>query len=146
MRGIERREKCYVEVIADHDVDGRVEPLAVVWEDGRVFGIDRVVEQRYAASMKVGGHGLRYTVVMGGRERFIWHDDAGWYVERIVHDGVVSLEEAAGPSRKCDNSGEEPVEDRCVSSFVPVNIDEAERIVDALNVLAKRRNVSIEGT
>lgn len=145
MRGIERREKCYVEVIADHDVDGRVEPLAVVWEDGRVFGIDRVVEQRYAASMKVGGHGLRYTVVMGGRERFIWHDDAGWYVERIVHDGVVSLEEAAGPSRERDSSDEVPVEDRCVSAFVPVGIDEAERIANALNVLAKRRNVPIEG-
>ena len=146
MRGIERREKCYVEVIADHDVDGRVEPLAVVWEDGRVFGIDRVVEQRYAASMKVGGHGLRYTVVMGGRQRFIWHDDAGWYVERIVHDGVVSLKEVVGPSRERDSSDEEPVEDRGVSAFVPVGIDEAESIVDALNVLAKRRNIPIEGT
>lgn len=145
MRGIERREKCYVEVIADHDVDGRVEPLAVVWEDGRVFGIDRVVEQRYAASMKVGGHGLRYTVMMGGKERFIWRDDKGWYVERIVHDGVVSLEEAAKPSRERDSSGEKPIEDRCVSAFVPVGIDEAERIADALNVLGKRRKTPIEG-
>lgn len=75
MKGIERREKCYVEVIPRHALDGSVEPLALVWEDGRVFAIDRVIEKRRAASMRVGGHGLRYTVSICGRERFVWLDD-----------------------------------------------------------------------
>lgn len=101
MKGIERREKCYVEVIARHALDGSVEPLALVWEDGRVFAIDRVIEKRRAASMRVGGHGLRYTVSICGRERFVWLDDRGWYVEKIVSDGMVSLVEPGpgGPLR-----------------------------------------------
>lgn len=91
MQGIERREKCYVEVIARHDLEGNVHPLSIIWEDGRSFAIDRVMERRHAASMKVGGHGLRYTVLIEGHPKFLWLDDQGWYVEKIVHDGYVSL-------------------------------------------------------
>lgn len=91
MRGIERREKRYVEVIADHRVGGAVVPMAIIWEDGRRFPIDRVSEVRRCASMKVGGRGLRYTVEVGGRARHLWRDEGGWYVERIVHDGVTSM-------------------------------------------------------
>lgn len=91
MRGIERREKCYVEVIADHDTGGGVTPLAIIWEDGRRFEVDRVMERRYAASMKVGGHGMRYAIEVGGRQKFLWHDERGWYVERIVHDGITAM-------------------------------------------------------
>ena len=86
VQGIERREKCYVETIVDFGVDGRITPLAIVWEDGRRFDIDGVAERRYAASMKVGGHGMRYTVIIGGRARHLWHDDKGWYVEKIVRE------------------------------------------------------------
>lgn len=93
VRGIDRREKCYVEVIADHPVDGKVMPLAIIWEDGRRFPVDRVTDARYAASMKVGGHGMRYTVSIGGKLRYLWLDDRGWYVERIVRDGITSLQD-----------------------------------------------------
>lgn len=91
VQGVSRREKCYVEVVARHPVDGAVVPLVIIWEDGRRFPVDRVLEQRYAASMKVGGHGLRYTIVVGGLERFLWLDDQGWYVERIISGEGESL-------------------------------------------------------
>ncbi len=91
VRGIERREKLYVEVVVDVDADGTTTPLAIVWEDGRRFDVDRVVERRHAASMKVGGYGVRYTVQIGGRERHLWQDDRGWYVEAIVHDGITAM-------------------------------------------------------
>ena len=38
-----------------HDPDGRQRPLAIYWGDGRCFVVDRVLESRRAASMKVGG-------------------------------------------------------------------------------------------
>ncbi len=91
VQGIERREKRYVEVIADFDAQGQITPLAIVWEDGTRFEIDRVSERRRAASMKVGGYGTRYTVHIGGKLRYLWQDDNGWYVEAIVHDGITAM-------------------------------------------------------
>lgn len=91
MRNIEHREKCYVEVVADHDVDGGVTPLAIYWADGRCFTVDRVEDKRYAASMKVGGHGLRYAVYIEGKPKHLWHDGERWYVEQIIHDGITSM-------------------------------------------------------
>jgi len=91
VQGIERREKCYVEVVLDVSSEGKITPLAIYWLDGRCFCIDRVVERRYAASMKVGGHGMRYTVFIEGKPKFLWNDENGWYVERIVHDGITSM-------------------------------------------------------
>ena len=142
MKGIERREKCYIEVIAHHALDGSVEPLALVWEDGRVFAVDRVIEKRRAASMRVGGHGLRSTVSICGRERFVWLDDAGWYVEKIVSEGMVSLVEP-GAGRAAASEREEP-EERCMTSFVPVGFDEIGEIMDSLRTLARRTGRGID--
>jgi len=60
VKGIEHRRTRYVEVVSRTDTAGKVLPLAVVWEDGRTFEIDRVVDCRRAASLKVGGTGTRY--------------------------------------------------------------------------------------
>lgn len=137
MRGIERREKRYVEVVARHTAEGSVVPIEIVWEDGRRFEIDRVAECRRAASMRVGGHGVRYTVWIGGRERFLWRDERGWYVERIVPAVEVAL---VDPSAAAGSACEEaPVEgeDRCVTSFEPLSPDEFEGVVEQLNRLAE---------
>ena len=71
MKGVDRREKKYVEVVADFSEDGRVTPLEIVWDDGRRFSVDKVVDGRWAANMKLGGRGYRYTVMVGGRERLL---------------------------------------------------------------------------
>ena len=34
---------------------------------------------------------MRYAIEMGGRPKFLWHDERGWYVERIVHDGITAM-------------------------------------------------------
>lgn len=118
-----------------------MDPLAIIWEDGRVFGIDKVAERRYAASMKVGGHGLRYSVLIGGKPRFIWLDEHGWYVERIVRDGIVSLVEPgmgiAAP--QAEEAAERPV----VSCFVPIGLDEDGDAMRALKAHAKRTGIPI---
>ena len=80
MHGIESRKKTYVEAVVDID------------PDGRCFVVDRVLESRRAASMKVGGHGIRYTVEICGRTKHLWHSDDGrWYVEEIVPGNAGAL-------------------------------------------------------
>ncbi len=75
--------KAYVSVIVAHQPDGQKTPLQIIFEDGRKFDIDRVTERRRAAATKVGGTGIRYKIVIGGHERYIYEDDGLWFVEAI---------------------------------------------------------------
>lgn len=75
--------KIYVEVFARHSADGKVCPEAIVWEDGRLFAIDKILDVRPAASLKAGGQGTRYTCDIGGNVRYLFYDNDGvhWFVE-----------------------------------------------------------------
>lgn len=81
VRGIENREKKYVKVVSATDEDGLVTPLSIEWEDGRVYEIDRVLDRRHAASLKVGGTGMRYLVRIGHATTYLFHEEARWFVE-----------------------------------------------------------------
>ena len=70
-----------VEVIAKFDTAGGITPLMIVWEDGRKLPIDRVTDVRRAASLKAGGVGLRYTVVIYGKQRYLYYEEPLWFVE-----------------------------------------------------------------
>lgn len=84
VRGIDSREKRYVKVMAVTDEDGRITPVSVEWEDGRVYEIDRVLDRRQAASLKVGGTGMRYLVRIGQATTYLFHEDPRWYVEAKI--------------------------------------------------------------
>lgn len=77
------REKKYVDVVSLTSADGLVTPQAVIWDDGRRFAIDKVTDRRQAHSLKVGGTGMRYTILVGGRQTHLWYDDyrGSWFVE-----------------------------------------------------------------
>ena len=77
-------KKVFVEVIAKFDREGNVTPLTVIWEDGRKFKVDHVLDARRAASLKAGGIGLRYTCMIGGRSTYLWYEDPAWFVEGKV--------------------------------------------------------------
>ena len=79
MRGIAKREKCYVEVISRTTADGYTEPLYIVWDDGRRFEVDRVLDARTACSLKCGGVGVRYTVKVGGETTYLFFEDPRWF-------------------------------------------------------------------
>ena len=72
--------KKYVEVTAHHNAQGFVRPLILWWDDGRKYEIDRVLDVRRAASLKAGGIGIRYTCRILGKERYLYLDEAKWYV------------------------------------------------------------------
>jgi hypothetical protein len=84
VRGIASREKRYVKVVSVTDEDGRITPVSVEWNDGRVYEIDRVLDVRHAASLKVGGTGMRYLVRIGRTSTYLFHEDPRWYVEAKV--------------------------------------------------------------
>ena len=56
--------KVYVPVNLDVDAEGNIRPRLIRWMDGRVYEIDRLKHKCRAASTKVGGCGIRYTVMM----------------------------------------------------------------------------------
>lgn len=73
--------KVYVDVTAEFDTEGNIIPLAVEWEDGRLFEVDRVLDVRPAASLKAGGTGIRYTCRIFGKTTCLWKEDNRWFVE-----------------------------------------------------------------
>ena len=73
--------KVFVQVNADFDKDGRVFPRSIVWEDGRSFSVDRILDVRPAPSLKAGGSGMRYTCRILGRSAYLFLDGTQWYME-----------------------------------------------------------------
>ena len=84
VKGIESRRKRYVKVMSVTDEDGNVMPVSITWDDGCVYEIDRVLDRRRAASLKVGGTGIRYVVRIGNATTYLFHEDPRWYVEEKV--------------------------------------------------------------
>ena len=66
--------KVYVRVKADFDRQGFVHPKAITWTDGRVYEIDKVVDIKHMRAGKAGGNGDRFTVMIGGRERYLFYE------------------------------------------------------------------------
>ena len=67
-----------------HEIGGRAIPTSIVWEDGRVFAIDKVYDIRKAASLKAGGIGIRYTCKICAKTVIIFNDDGLWFMEKYV--------------------------------------------------------------
>ena len=78
--------KVYVDVNADHMADGTILPRTFVWEDGRRFEVDSVQDVRPAASLRAGGVGLRYTVLVRNKPTYMFLEEdngvARWFMER----------------------------------------------------------------
>ena len=78
----EKNNKIYVEVCALFTADGRMFPLAIIWEDGRRYRIDEVRDCRRAASLRAGGTGLRYTCRICGGDHYLYYEENNrWFVE-----------------------------------------------------------------
>lgn len=64
--------------------DGQVRPRKFLWKDGQWYKIDRVTYAERAASTKVGGCGIRYTIMVEGLPRFLYDEDGKWFMEDEV--------------------------------------------------------------
>lgn len=72
--------KQYVSVTAKFDSDGNILPIKINWDDGRSFDIDRITDIRYAASLKAGGAGIRYTCRIKQTEKYLYLEDNRWFI------------------------------------------------------------------
>ena len=73
--------KKYVEMIVKYLADGTIMPLAIHWNEGELYEIDRVIDIRPCASLKAGGAGIRYTCMIQGHQKYIWLEESKWFVE-----------------------------------------------------------------
>ena len=66
-------------------------PRVVIWEDGKKYVIDRVIDVRQAAARKAGGQGDRFTIEIRGQISYLFFERVPqltgnvigrWFVER----------------------------------------------------------------
>ena len=87
--------KVTVQVMVEFRPDGFMIPREIVWIDDSGeevhYPIDRVREVCQAAAQKAGGQGDRYTIVVNGRETYLFFERSvslsgrvigTWFVER----------------------------------------------------------------
>ena len=78
--------KVYVDVNVDHLTDGTILPRWFLWEDGRRYDVDKILDIRPAASLKAGGIGMRYTVRVMNKKTFMFLEEYQganrWFMER----------------------------------------------------------------
>ena len=70
--------KVFVQVDFRRLESGEVVPLTVALEDGRVWNIDRVLHS--SSSIDGEFEGIRYTVIIGSAEKYIYRVGHAWYV------------------------------------------------------------------
>jgi hypothetical protein len=73
--------KVFIDIVVKVKKDGTLIPLSIEWEDGKTYEIDRVLESKKAASLKVGGCGLRFTLKIHGKQTYVFYEDGKWFVE-----------------------------------------------------------------
>lgn len=74
--------KIYVDVVAEFTKEGKLSPREIIWEDGRKYEVDKILDTRLAPSLKAGGVGIRYTCRIQGREKYVFYEaNNRWFVE-----------------------------------------------------------------
>lgn len=62
--------------------NGMIVPKAVLWKDGRRFAVSRVLF--YSGSPTGEYEGIRYTVMIGSAEKYIYRVNHKWYVMALT--------------------------------------------------------------
>ena len=85
--------KVYVSVVVDFSSEGVMLPRTIVWEDGKKYDVDRVIDIRPAYAAKARGQGDRYTIKVNGERTYLYFVRSTnlsgnvigrWFVERKV--------------------------------------------------------------
>ena len=74
--------KVYVDVFEERQKDGFIRPISFIWEDGNEYTIDRILDASPGHSLKAGGYGIRYTVEIEGKRRYMFFEEDKWFMER----------------------------------------------------------------
>lgn len=71
-------KRVNVSVQAQIDRDGHISPQLIQWADGRMWRIERVLHSCRSPDLSFAG--FRYTVLIDGKERYLYRDGTVWYV------------------------------------------------------------------
>ena len=74
--------KINLDIIVRHTPEGKAIPKTILWEDGRRFAIDKILDIRRAAALKCGGIGTRYICKICNKEVAIFDEDGCWFLEK----------------------------------------------------------------
>ena len=86
VRGSERSFYCFLSSMRTgcHLSGSRLQTLLLFTYPRSNSTIDRVTKVERAASTKVGGCGIRYTVMVEGLPRFLYDEEGKWFMEDEV--------------------------------------------------------------
>lgn len=71
--------RTFVDVLCECFADGSLRPIKVAWPDGRSWEITRTLHISEPADHEF--EGIRYTVLIGSAEKYIYRLGSTWYVE-----------------------------------------------------------------
>ena len=77
-QGGEMMKRLYVTVNCDHTADGQSIPRIIKWDESRFSDIRRVL---YACTSPQEFEGIRYTILVGSAEKYLFKVGDKWYVE-----------------------------------------------------------------
>ena len=70
----QKTERIYVKVASEFDSTGYMQPLEIIWKDGRVFKIESIKDFRPASSLAEHLPGDCYTVVIKGEVKHLFFE------------------------------------------------------------------------
>ena len=73
-------KKVYVNVDYQILVGGAIRPVRIHWHDGRTWEIKKTL---HSCTFFDDYEGIRYTVLIGSAERYLYRIEDKWYVESI---------------------------------------------------------------
>lgn len=71
-------KRTYVTVDCRQYKSGAIKPLRIHWHDGRVWEISRLIHSAYPTDDEFKG--VRYTVLIGDAEKYLYRYNDRWYV------------------------------------------------------------------
>ena len=74
-------EMQFVNVRCDHYPDGTIRPRQIIWDDGKTWEIKRTLH--VAEPVENEFEGIRYTVLIGSAEKYIYRIGTKWYVNPV---------------------------------------------------------------
>ena len=79
-----RYERVYLDITARFLKEGGIRPLEIIWTDGKRYIIDKIKFIERTPSKAGGTLPYRYTVIIGGLERYLYYEDHAerWFVEK----------------------------------------------------------------
>ena len=69
--------KVPVGVLAQFDATGRLLPVSITWENGRVYNIDRLLAARVS---RLNRENRRYDIVIHAQETHLYRTGDQWYM------------------------------------------------------------------